>query len=306
MLLFINRRQNMKIDGTSANPIPVQAQKHAKQPQEQIPPEETTTGTVEAVESEDQDKGVIRLLQEGHFKGVADVRLRINFFDELQALETQALKTNASSGLDTFNGTIEDAVSALRAAEGLTKDQLAAIDAFVGNMDQIQNDFMAAGTPSIQDLISALQGEFGTLLGLFTPAPAGLPAEQPQPLAEEPEIPVEPAMAELGTEEVVPEETTPEEPILGDIVPEETTPMGTAQIPEENTIFDMFASFQERFQNALEQLQTGLTSSAGGLPEISEPSGSGTAFEKFMAIYNSMLNGEQDAPSQIDELEAVL
>lgn len=31
-------------------------------------------------------KGVLRLLEEGHFKGVADYRLRINFFDELSEL----------------------------------------------------------------------------------------------------------------------------------------------------------------------------------------------------------------------------
>jgi hypothetical protein len=31
-------------------------------------------------------RGVLRLLQEGHFKGVADLRLRINFFDQLAAI----------------------------------------------------------------------------------------------------------------------------------------------------------------------------------------------------------------------------
>jgi len=37
----------------------------------------------------ERQRGVIRLLQEGHFKGVADLRLRINFFDELAAAGTE-------------------------------------------------------------------------------------------------------------------------------------------------------------------------------------------------------------------------
>ena len=32
-------------------------------------------------------RGVLRLLQEGHFKGVADLRLRINFAEELAGIE---------------------------------------------------------------------------------------------------------------------------------------------------------------------------------------------------------------------------
>ena len=44
---------------------------------------------------EDGAKGVLRLLQEGHFKGVADVRLRINFHDELAAIEQAHLRASA-------------------------------------------------------------------------------------------------------------------------------------------------------------------------------------------------------------------
>ena len=40
-----------------------------------------------AAPGETKVRGVIRLLQQGHFKGVADVRLRINFFDELSAID---------------------------------------------------------------------------------------------------------------------------------------------------------------------------------------------------------------------------
>ena len=50
----------------------------------------------QAVQDDEKAKGVIRLLQEGHFKGVADVRLRINFFDELTALGLVETQGNAA------------------------------------------------------------------------------------------------------------------------------------------------------------------------------------------------------------------
>ncbi len=50
----------------------------------------------QAVQDDEKVKGVIRLLQEGHFKGVADVRLRINFFDELTALGLVERPDNAA------------------------------------------------------------------------------------------------------------------------------------------------------------------------------------------------------------------
>lgn len=38
----------------------------------------------QAQDSSGQAQGALRLMQEGHFKGVADLRLRINFADQLQ------------------------------------------------------------------------------------------------------------------------------------------------------------------------------------------------------------------------------
>lgn len=46
------------------------------------------TDVPDPTEEETQEaKGVFRLLQEGHFNGVADIRLRINFFEELAGSE---------------------------------------------------------------------------------------------------------------------------------------------------------------------------------------------------------------------------
>ncbi|MBA7626382.1 hypothetical protein ES703_33830 [subsurface metagenome] len=44
------------------------------------------------LESGEDVKGVIRLLLEGHFKGVSEVWLRINFNDELNAIEAAQMQ----------------------------------------------------------------------------------------------------------------------------------------------------------------------------------------------------------------------
>ncbi len=66
-----------------------------------------TTPVVDTTETEppaphsttdEKVRGVIRLLQDGHFKGVADVRLRLNNFDELSAESLSAVTPPKSNG----------------------------------------------------------------------------------------------------------------------------------------------------------------------------------------------------------------
>jgi hypothetical protein len=308
-IIISDRRCTMRIDGIDTSAIVPQPRKHVKAQEELAVVENTASDTVETAPSEDQPRGVIRLLQEGHFKGVAAVRLRINFADELQALDSQTLKEDAPPAFETFNGTIEEPIGALEGTGELTGDQLAAITAFRDGLSGAQSDFLAAEPPSIGDLVIALRNALGTLENLFSPAPAApaeVPAEEPQapvePAAEEP-APVEAAPEALAAEEIAPTEEPPveeappaEEPALTD--PEPVLP--------ENTVAELFGVLQASFEQALEQLEDSLTGSAGGLPEISEPSGNGKAFDKFMAIYEAMQNGEPAEPAQIDELEPAL
>jgi PAS domain S-box-containing protein len=62
----------------------------------------------------DEGAGVLRLLEAGHFKGVADVRLRINFFEELSARASAAaapaVRTEAAGLIDTMNSRIGELV----------------------------------------------------------------------------------------------------------------------------------------------------------------------------------------------------
>ncbi len=65
--------------------------------------EPPVTDELEPTEGEDTEetqeaKGVLRLLQEGHFKGVADIRLRINFSEELAGAELPELSAARGNG----------------------------------------------------------------------------------------------------------------------------------------------------------------------------------------------------------------
>ena len=55
----------------------------------------------------------MRLLQDGHFKGVADVRLRINFHQEITRQQTAHLKEVAQEGVAGVIETIASQVNAL-------------------------------------------------------------------------------------------------------------------------------------------------------------------------------------------------
>ena len=98
-----NRKLNVKVEGTDAGAVAGQPAKQMK-PQKGVAELETTTpDAVELPESEVHGGGVIELLKQGHFKGVADVRLRINFFDKLKSRDNQALQDSAEAGFQTFN-----------------------------------------------------------------------------------------------------------------------------------------------------------------------------------------------------------
>jgi hypothetical protein len=63
-------------------------------------PSEPAPAAVEQTTEDTNDKDTLQLLVQGHFKGVADVRLRINFYNELAAIEAQQLQAVADEQID--------------------------------------------------------------------------------------------------------------------------------------------------------------------------------------------------------------
>jgi hypothetical protein len=137
-------------------------------------------------------KGVLRLLQEGHFRGVADVRLRINFFDELVAIEQNQTDEIVGQKID---GLVESITSTLQSGE-LTETPL---DAHIGPFEQAvkesKEDFLAGGVPSTSMLMSDLQSAVETLVHSLKQVLASTSAENPEE---------KPVSADFG-----PDETTP-------------------------------------------------------------------------------------------------
>lgn len=234
-------------------------------------------------EDEPKAKGVIRLLQAGHFKGVADVRLRINFFDELQTLEyaslDEAARVNVSSLLDAVNAKVDELVD----AGELTSEQTASVgeanDAFTTTVQQLVEDFQNGGAINTQPLLDGINAAFEKFVASLESIIAPPDASQE------------------------PETQTSLSPIVGDAV--ETTPPAVTQEleipPAEGSILENFiADLRNVFNEALDELTTGLNA-ATTLPPLSEPSGNGAAYAKFLAIYNDLLGATPNEPQGSSE-----
>lgn len=270
-------------------------------------------------------KGVLRLLEAGHFKGVADVRLRINFFDELSAGATRSAipiaQQHANQLADNVNAKIDEMIGSMEVDE----ETQASIDELRSQFNsEIQS---AIGQFASEDTLDreALTGSIKTAFGNFTeqlkalfgenapePAPelqveldvtSDEPAIIPETEIPEAEIPVpeEGAISDPQVEvDVIPgdvEETPPpvsEAPAIEETAPEAeaqvTDPDVQVDIPENEPIFnidDAVAEVIAVFNEALDQLASSIES-ATQLPDPSPPSGKGGAYQKFLDIYNQM------------------
>ncbi|UCF42881.1 MAG: hypothetical protein JSV99_09895, partial [Planctomycetota bacterium] len=165
---------------------------HDSSPEQSPPIEPLNNETPD--DNDDQTKGVIRLLQEGHFKGVAEVRLTINFFDELTSIEAGQLKEAADgriSGIIEAVATPDDLLQALGQPDSEQGEALSALfDAFAQAVNDTNDEFMAAEMPSTDGLTDALNNAFAAfvegLWNLFEPEPTDPPpppgeGEPPEP-----------------------------------------------------------------------------------------------------------------------------
>ncbi|MHC4950990.1 MAG: hypothetical protein ACYTEU_08410, partial [Planctomycetota bacterium] len=143
----------MKVDGINSNAgMAPKAMKKPHPVKDEKPVETTATATAQETESGEKTRGVIRLLQAGHFKGVADVRLRINFYDEIQALESQNLKTVAAGGFESLNQTVQEQITALKDSGFLDADQTTALDNFLTDLQEAQSQSLSGEGISVQEL----------------------------------------------------------------------------------------------------------------------------------------------------------
>jgi hypothetical protein len=167
----------MKIDGISLQAKPYikpktpdqldpEVEKTTQEPPESAQIEESSS-TEPQPESQENDtqKGVIRNLLAGHYKGVSDVRLRINFFEELAAIEAakvQAVTAEKVGGvLESVGKVVTDFVEG---ENELTSEQNVSVielhDTFAQAAGEPQNE-------SAVDLINTFDAFVEALRNLF-------------------------------------------------------------------------------------------------------------------------------------------
>lgn len=237
-------------------------------PEPLVPDSKTSQLSPDSISAAENDeekteatKGVLRLLQEGHFKGVADVRLRINFFDELAAIEQNQTKTIVSEKID---GLFQSVTSPLTSGEPTGVPLDAFIDPFEQAVNESRDNFLAAEVPSTNALMSDLESAVEELVLSLTQALTSTTAENP----EEENIPVN-----IETDENAP-------------------------------VSDLITELRAAFSTAMDDLTKALSGTAI-LPELSEPSGNGVAYDKFLSIYNDMQTSRApvDTTSDTDRLD---
>jgi len=212
---------------------------------------QSTSPTEDDNENTETSKGVLGLLQEGHFKGVADVRLRINFSDELAAIEQAQNEQIVSQKIDVV---LESVSSTLSSAQ-LTDTPDVFIDPFEQAVNESRQNFLAAEVQSTSVLTTELESAFDTLIVSLTEALAPTAAETP----EEGNVPVDTTM-------------------------DEDTPVS-----------DLIAGLKIAFSSVMDDLTRELSGAITVLPELSEPNGTGVAYDKFLKIYNEMQTPREPA-----------
>lgn len=233
-----------------------------------------TQPEVQKVGKDEKIKGVVRLLQEGHFKGVADVRLRINFFEELSSIEVGEIQKVVGEKIPGITDSVNANLEALLLSDELSEEQVTSIsehmETFTQSVNLIKEDFLNTVQPSKENLISGLNygfEEFITSVNLVL-------------FPTEPESP-----DDISTNGVV---GTGESINVNPFGGEYDKNIESDQAVESETNFqDFISNLRTTFAESLNEMTNALNNSKT-LPDPSEPNGNGKAFDKFLAIYNKL------------------
>lgn len=219
-----------------------------------------------AEEIESEGKGVLRLLQEGHFKGVADIRLRINFHEQISAMEQEAIEQVAVSGVGELLQTLNGEIGSFLETDDLSPETVSGIREL---SSLLNTSIEENGSVTSGQLISRLQtsfDEFASGVEALSQPPS-VPDEEPPVI----EAPVEQTIA-VEKAAAVEVDSTDAEPIAND----EISPLQKFL----TDITELFASELHKLEESLLEFSL--------LPELSAPQGNGKAYDKFLAEYNKL------------------
>jgi uncharacterized phage infection (PIP) family protein YhgE len=237
-----------------------------------------------AGEAAEGQKGVIRLLQAGHFNGVADVRLRINFHDQLQ----QAAAQNATKAFEeAVPGLLDDLAGKLgRIGEeyDLSAQEKELAESLATEVQLLLDEAKTAQSP-LSSTLASINAKFSSFLESLEGALAALPSpgEEDSGLEEE--------VAELLDES---DTSSPDDQTLDQIASalnedgSGELEEGAGQPAEEpSTLKTAVQNLADWFSQSLAELQSNATA-AQQLPPLSAPRGNGAAYSKFLEIYRNL------------------
>jgi hypothetical protein len=157
--------------------------------------------------------------------------------------------------------------------EGLDEGIASVISAGLEDFQSLNTESISTATTETaltdSDSLAQLQSSFNAYIESIRIALAELSQPAPEEVTENTEIPA-------------PEETTTEDTILP-ATTEEATVIPEWQLAVEQFIAELTLSFE----TAMSELNAELEN-VSVLPELSEPTGQGRAYDKFLAVYNEM------------------
>ena len=246
--------------------------------------------TVEISGGEGEQRGVIRNFLNGHYSGVAAVRLAINFQAELAAQRIESSTAEAQVSGESF------AEQAAVLVEGFVTtyegtEQADAVASAAG-------DFMAAlADLTAQELTPAdLEAAIRVELDGFAAAL--------HELLDASEEPVAAATAEALIDGMAEPQTTDGEPVATEPVDE---PIIDTTVETEPTIDPIDALIAELEAALVDALAPSIESASSTLIDFGEPNGNGVAFAKFLAIYEGLTTAsepEAPEPGELVDTEA--
>ena len=203
-------------------------------------------------------KGVVRLLQEGHFKDVADARLRINFQDQIGQANAAASDSNYAAAIAEFETNVEVAFANFLEGFVPTEEQSAAatnlFNTFKSTVSEIANAFLGSGGSDFAALSSDIEAQFEAFIIDLQSA-----------------LGITPVDIEVPAPDV--------ESVQADVLAEDS----------------FLDDFRAAFADELATLVAALENGAQQLPEISEPNGNGAAYAKFLEILEGLQTPEPAA-----------
>lgn len=278
----------MNVHGTE-NQQPWIHAKTKQAEQQRATPVESETPPPSAIDAEGT-KGVLRLLQEGHFHGVADVRLRINFHDELQQAASQNAATAFASSAQGLLDELADKTRILGEEHGLTtqEDELAA--SFAHEVEQLLENAKAGQTPlstTLEDINARFSTFLASLQSAFEEASTSAASEEPEAMA--------PGAAEMPVAaEALNGDTEPSEQMTSSTVAEEAEEGAEEPLESGNPGLASFNGALNELEAWFSESLTSLSDAATAaqeLPPLSEPRGNGKAYSKFLEIYQELNTG---------------